>query len=164
LPRATPASGVDAARGRAADGARRSRPSTPPPPPRGVVPTEPETETYLEIEADLPPESGVDADFESELALSIALSGDIGAIESVRESVSVTIDDDNMRVTETVTETDALTLTVTVAEPITDRDAIRKRAITAQDSSSVSGTISIPDEDGAPPARRAKRHSEGWDE
>ncbi len=100
-------------------------------PARTRRPTDPEIETYLEIEADEPPESGLDAELESELALNIAFSGD---------------------------------LTLTVAEPVRDHPPMRTRAITAQDSASVSGTISIPDDGSAPPTRRAKRQSDGWDE
>jgi hypothetical protein len=115
-------------------------------------PTDPEIETYVELEADLPPESGIDPDIESELALS-------GDLEAEHESVSITIEDGNTRVIETVTETDAHTLTLTVTEPVGDLESIRPRAITADDGVAVSGTISIP-EDRAP--RRAR--SEGRDE
>jgi hypothetical protein len=97
-----------------------------PMPSRSRRPTDPEIETYLEIEADEPPESGLDAELESELALNIALSGDL---DRPAEAIA----------------------------------PIRQRAITAQDSAAVSGTISIP-EDGAPPPRRAKRQSDGFDE
>ncbi len=134
-------------------------PVTPPPAPRrSRRPTDPEIEAYLEIEADLPPESGMDPELESELALSIALSGDL---DRMHESVSFTGEDGSMRVTETVTETSAHTLTVTVTEEVSAHEPGRPRAITAQDGSAVSGTISIPEDDGAPPPRRAKRHSEG---
>jgi hypothetical protein len=94
-----------------------------PMPSRARRPTDPEIETYLEIEADEPPESGLDAELESELALNIALSGDL---DHAADAIA----------------------------------PMRKRAITAQDSASVSGTISIPDDNPAPP-RRAKRQSDG---
>jgi hypothetical protein len=161
-------------------------------------PTDPEIETYLEIEADEPPESGVDVDLESELALSIAFSGDL---DRVPEPISTRFEDGDTLETEVMTEamteavTEAMTeavtevmtepvtevmteavtevvaetepnahpLTVTVTEPGLDRAPVRKRAITAQDAASVSGTISIPDDGSAPP-RRAKRQSDGWDE
>ena len=129
--------------------ARAPRPRTP-----SWPPTDPEIETYLEIEADLPPESGVDPDLESELALNIALSGDL---EALHESVSITIEEEGLKVTETVTETSTHTLTLTVTEPLDDEDDdVHARAITADDAATVSGTISIP-EDGPP--RRAKRRS-----
>jgi PPM family protein phosphatase len=125
-------------------------------------PTDPEIETYLEIEADLPPDSGADPDLESELALNIALSGDLEAVaESVHESVSITIEEGRTRVTETVTETDSHTLTLTVTEPVADFEAVRPRAITADDAHAVSGTISIPEER---PHRRARAGSEGRDD
>jgi hypothetical protein len=122
-------------------------------------PTDPEIETYLEIEADLPPERGAVSDLESELALSLALPRDP---DDEHEEMSITFEDDGHRVIETTTESDGLTLTVTVTEPFADLDD-RQRAITAEDGAEVSGTISIPED--TPPAgrRRAKRHSEGWD-
>jgi hypothetical protein len=108
-------------------------------PSRTRRPTDPEIETYLEIEADEPPESGLDAELESELALNIAFSGDLD-----RSNQSA--------------------VTRSVAEQVRDHPPLRARPITAQDAASVSGTISIPD-DGSPPAtRRAKRQSDGWDE
>jgi hypothetical protein len=114
--------------------------------------TEPEIETYLELEADLPP-SGADPDLESELALNFALS-DLDE----HESVSITIEEEGRRVTETTTETSSHTLTVTVTEPVFDAG---QRAITAEDGFEVSGTISIPEDTPLPPSRRTRRHSEG---
>jgi hypothetical protein len=127
-------------------------------------PTEPEIEAYFEIEADLPPQSGGEggeSDLGTELAFGIALRG---GLDDEHESVSITIQKDRTRVT--VIETSEQTLTVTVTDP---PDVVRPRAITAEDGASVSGIISIPsdtlDPDPAPvPPRRAKRHSEGWDE
>src|SRR5262249_5438313 len=74
-------------------------------------------------------------------------------------SVSITIEEEGLKVTETVTETSTHTLTLTVTEPVGDHDLQRPRAITADDAATVSGTISIP-EDGS---RRAKRRT-GIDE
>jgi hypothetical protein len=126
-------------------------------------PADPEIETYLEIEADLPPAPGTDPDLETELALSLALSGDH---DDDHESVSITIEQEGRRVIETTTETDAHTLTVTVTEPFGDDHDDRQRAITAEDGTEVSGTISIPEDTPPPPAprRRARRQSDGWDE
>lgn len=126
-------------------------------------PTEPEIEAYFEIEAELPPQSGGEGDLGPELAFAVAPRGGL-AFDDEHESVSITIEKDRTRVT--VTETSDQTLTVTVTEPL---DVARPRAITAEDGASVSGIITIPSDilepDPAPMApRRAKRHSEGWDE
>jgi len=121
-------------------------------------PTDPEIETYFEIEADLPPEHGDDPELESEMALGIAL-GVGGPPDDEDEQVSITIVEDGARVIETITETSSQTLTLTVTEPGADDDRRWPRAITAEDGAAVSGTISIPEER-APPPRRAKRHSE----
>jgi hypothetical protein len=123
------------------------------------TPSDPDIETYLEIEADLPPEAGAKSDLESELARGMASPRDP---DDEHESMSITFEDEGRRVIETTTETDAHTLTVTVTEPFSDGDD-RQRAITAEDGTEVSGTISIP-EDPPAPRRRAKRHSEGWDD
>jgi PPM family protein phosphatase len=119
-------------------------------------PTDPDIETYVELEADLPPEAGLDPELESELALNIALSGDL---EAVHESVSITIEE-GTRVIETVTETDAHTLTLTVTESVGD-EPMRPRAITADDGVAVSGTISIPEGRGT---RRARAGSDDRDD
>jgi hypothetical protein len=121
-------------------------------------PTDPEIETYLEIEAELPPEPGAEPDLESEFALSA-----LADLDDEHESVSIMIEQEGRRVIETTTETDAHTLTVTVTESL---DGLAdRRAITAEDGSSVSGTISIPeDTPPPPPRRRAKRQSDGWDD
>jgi hypothetical protein len=123
-------------------------------------PTEPEIEAYFEIEAELPPASGGVGELGPELAFGTAPRRDA---DDDHESVSITIERDRTRVT--VTETSEQTITVTVTEP----DAARPHAITAADGALVSGSISIPSDNlesdpppGAP--RRAKRHSEGWDE
>ena len=124
------------------------------------MPTEPEIETYLELEAELPPEGASELDrLEAELALNLALGSRL--FDDEHESVSITIEEDSLQVTQTVTvtETDSQTLTLTVTEPGV-ADPERPRAITAEDGAAVSGTISDP------PAgsRRARRHSEGYED
>jgi hypothetical protein len=123
-------------------------------------PTDPEIETYLEMEAELPPEPGSEGDLESELALRRALAGDL----EEHESVSITIEEEGRRVIETTTETEGHTLTVTVTESYPFDE--RQRAITAEDGHEVSGSISIPEDTPPPPPprRRAKRQSGGWDD
>jgi hypothetical protein len=126
------------------------------------LPSDPEIETYLEIEAELPPESGLDPELESELALNIVLSGldDDG-------SVSIEIDDDDATVptdiarSSPVLKKPAVAAAAAAPEPSAASEPRRPRTITAQNNAAVSGTISIPDD--LPPAepRRAKRHSEG---
>lgn len=118
--------------------------------------TDPEIETYLELEADLPPGPGAERDLESEAALS-ALGTDL----EEHESVSITIEEEGRRVIETTTETAGHTLTVTVTEPVNSEP---QRAITAEDGAEVSGSISIPED--PPPTRRhrARRQSDGWDD
>jgi PPM family protein phosphatase len=143
------------------------RPSTSPPVAAGdraaIRPpseSEPEIEAYFEIEAELPPEAGSELDrLESELALSLALGSERYADE--HESVSITIEEDSLRVTKTVTvtETDSQVFTLTVTEPGA-LDPARPRAITAEDGNAVSGTIVDP----SSPPRRARRHSEGYEE
>jgi hypothetical protein len=120
--------------------------------------TDPEIETYLELEAELPPGPGAERDLESELALRRALGGDM----EEHESVSITIEEEGRRVIETTTETEGHTLTVTVTESYGFDE--RQRAITAEDGHEVSGTISIPEDTPPPPPRRAKRQSEGWED
>jgi protein phosphatase len=117
-------------------------------------PTDPEIETYLELEADLPPGPG-GRDLESEAALSA-----LGGLEE-HASVSITIEKEGRRVIETTTETEGHTLTVTVTEPVYSDPP---RAITAADGAEVSGSISIPED--SPPKRhqRARRQSDGWDD
>jgi serine/threonine protein phosphatase PrpC len=115
--------------------------------------TEPEIEAYVEIEAELPPEPGSDAEA-SEHTLDLAALGD-----DEHETVSIVRQDSNTRVTEIVTETDSQTLTLTVTEPPAD-DPARSRPITGQDGVTVAGTI----EDRPDPSRRARRHSEGYED
>jgi hypothetical protein len=120
-------------------------------------PTDPEIETYLELEADLPPGPGSERDLESEAALS-ALRNDLDE----HESVSITIEEEGQRVIETTTETEGHTLTVTVTEAVSNEV---QRAITAEDGAEVSGSISIPEDRPPPrPRQRARRQSDGWDD
>jgi len=123
-------------------------------------PTDPEIETYLELEAELPPGPDAERDLESELALRRALGGGL----EEHETVSITIEEEGRRVIETTTETEGQTLTVTVTESYPFDE--RQRAITAEDGHEVSGTISIPEDTPPPPPprRRPKRQSEGWDD
>jgi hypothetical protein len=144
-------------------GVRVRRSSTPVPMRAMVIdapdlrtPTDPEIETYLELEADLPPGPGAERDLESEFALSA-----LGTDMEEHESVSITIEEEGRRVIETTTETETHTLTVTVTEAMSDY----QRAITAEDGAEVSGSISIPkDTPTPPPRRRAKRQTDGWDD
>jgi hypothetical protein len=144
------------------------RPSTSPPNKRYRPPTEPEIETYLEMEAELPPGTP------DEPAPIARASGSAPRIahddDDDHPEISITIEDDSTRVTETVTETDFLTLTVTVTESVGESVAeapvaeLRPRRTTADKI--ISGTIEDAPP-GAPPATqapRAKRHSGGWDE
>jgi len=131
--------------------------------------TDPEIETYLELEADLPPGPGAERDLESEAALR-SLDDDLESEAALRSldddlleehaSVSITIEAEGRRVIETTTETEAHTLTVTVTEPDNSEPP---RAITAEDGAEVSGSISIP-EDAPKRPRRARRQSDGWDD
>ncbi|HEX3762732.1 MAG TPA: hypothetical protein VHW23_28750, partial [Kofleriaceae bacterium] len=118
------------------------------------TPTDPEIETYLELEADLPPGPDAERDLESEAALR-SLTDEL----EEHESVSILIEEEGRRVIETITETSSHTLTVTVTEAATEY----QRAITAEDGTEVSGSISIP-EDPSPPKRRARRQSDGWED
>jgi hypothetical protein len=142
-------------------GVRPRRASTPVPGPlidtsaRDRRSTDPEIETYLELEADLPPGPGAERDLESEAALR-SLDDDLGE----HASVFITIEAEGGRVIETTTETEAHTLTVTVTEPANTEPP---RAITAEDGAEVSGSISIP-EDAPKRHRRARRQSDGWDD
>ena len=141
-------------------GARERRASTPVPGPATAGTdrrsTDPEIETYLELEADLPPGPGAERDLESEAALS-ALGHDL----EEHESVSITIEEEGRRVIETTTETEGHTLTVTVTEAVNSEPP---RAITAQDGAEVSGSISIPEDPPPTRHRRARRQSDGWDD
>ena len=114
--------------------------------------TDPEIETFLELEAELPPPSGEGNDLEPELGLG-------GEPYGEHESVSITIEDGSTRVIETVTEDDSQTLTVTVTEP-SAAEPPRRRTMTSQGGSAVSGTIA----DSPAPPGRAKRQSEGYED
>jgi serine/threonine protein phosphatase PrpC len=116
-------------------------------------PTDPEIETYLELEAELPPASGEADDLEPELGLG-------GEPHDDHKSVSITIKDGTTRVIETVTEDDSQTLTLTVTEPAAAEPPPRRRAITSQGGGASTGTI----EDSPEPPRRAKRQSEGYED
>jgi hypothetical protein len=99
--------------------------------------------------------------------LGLDLSSDpeigLGSVEALAdaadegETMSITTVEGGARVIKTVTEDDSQTLTLTVTEPVTDEVARLPRAITAEDSAEVSGTISVAE---GPRPRRAKRHSE----
>ncbi|HEX3482374.1 MAG TPA: protein phosphatase 2C domain-containing protein [Kofleriaceae bacterium] len=142
----------------ASDGAGLRRASVPGPATAGMGhrPTDPEIETYLELEADLPPGPGGERDLDSEAALR-SLTADL----EEHESVSITIEEEGRRVIETTTETEGQTLTVTVTEPVTSEV---QHAITAEDGSEVSGSISIPEDRPSTRHRRARRQSDGWDD
>jgi len=119
----------------------------------GIRPsTDPEPETYLELEAELPPVSGEGAGLEPDLGLG-------GEPSDEPESVSITIEDGSTRVIETVTEDDSQTLTLTVTES-SAAEPPRRRSITSQGGGAVSGAI----DDSSEPPRRAKRQSEGYED
>jgi hypothetical protein len=105
--------------------------------------TEPELEMSIELEADLPPErAGIPAVVQRDDS-------------SDHPEITVSHDDGQQKVTETVTETSEQTLTLTVEEPT------RHRPVTADDAASVSGTIEDrPVADEQPP--RPRRLSDGW--
>lgn len=136
---------------------RPSAPRIAPPPSRGTPPpgvatpgaagpaTEPEIETYIELEAEPPPTAAVPA---STAAVPASSSEDDIA------EMTLSVQDHSGRVTETVTETSEQTLTLTV----TEESAAPRRAITAEDGAEVSGTISVET------PRRSKRTSDGWDD
>ena len=132
-------------------------------------PTEPEIETYLEIEAELPPEAGSDAEPPFELVRDLARDAATQGsnLDDEHESMSITIERDSQRVIETVTETDSHTITLTVTQPAADEPA-QPRASTGQDKAAAprpsSGTNGGTNEDSPGPPRRAKRHSEGYED
>ena len=92
-------------------------------------PNEPEIEVSLEMEADLPPERQV-------------VTKPIVHTDDSSPEITVSRDDGSAKITETVTETNESTLTLTFEEPT------RTRPVTAEDGSSASGTIEaeLPDE------------------
>jgi len=138
--RSTPTRGVPAG------GARADRDPAPAAT-RRRAPSEPEIETYYEMDAEPPPLPAPEDD------------------DDPIAEMTVSVDDGNERVTETMTATDELTLTVTVtehAEPLED-EPTRIRAISASDATEVSGTISLEDDDSAP-APRSRRGSPRWDD
>lgn len=92
-------------------------------------PNEPEIEVSLEMEADLPPERQ-------------GVTKPIVHTDDSSPEITVSRDDGSAKITETVTETNESTLTLTFEEPT------RTRPVTAEDGSSASGTIEseLPDE------------------
>ncbi|HEX4419539.1 MAG TPA: hypothetical protein VH165_16615, partial [Kofleriaceae bacterium] len=149
-------------------------------------PTEPEIETYLELEADLPPESGDDGALGQALgqvlgqapgqALGQALGQAPGqalgqapgaalAFGSAPRIPRDEIDDEYAAVSITI-EDDTGKVTEPAAELAPAEPPIaltRSRRITAEDAVAVSGTIEEPPPQ-SPPPRRAKRHSGGYDD
>jgi hypothetical protein len=115
-------------------------------------PTDPEIETFLELEAELPPPSGEGNDLEPKLGLG-------GEPYDEPESVSIIVEDGSTRVIETVTEDDSQTLTLTVTES-SAADPARRRASTSQGDTDGSSTVA----DSPAPPRRAKRQSEGYED
>lgn len=146
------------ARGAIAPGDKQLRP-----------PTDPEIETYLEIEAELPPEAGGDAEPPFEVARDLArdLAPQGRDLDGDHESMSITIEEDSTRVIETVTETDSHTITLTVTEPVAAEPA-QPRASTGQDKAAAArpngGTNGGTNDDGPGQPRRARRHSEGYED
>jgi serine/threonine protein phosphatase PrpC len=111
-------------------------------------PTDPEIETYIELEAE-PPPLGAEADPKDEVM-----------------SVSVRVEDEAL-VTETVFDTSSATLTVTVTEPpIPDtafsgeEEPTKIRPLTPVPERPISTAGAAKDE----PVRRPKRLSDGWEE
>jgi hypothetical protein len=100
------------------------------------APSEPEIETYYELDAEPPPLPDPDDD------------------DPIAEMV-VSVDDGESRVTERVIDTTEATVTLVLTEPnlLLDDEPTRVRPITADDAVSVSGTISVPEADPPPPAR-----------
>lgn len=102
-------------------------------------PTDPEIETYLELEAELPGED--DPELASEL--SHALGGD------GKRARQITIEDDVRTIESETDDGSQITVTMDPDEPPPHRP------ITAEDGAAVSGTISIPEDD--PALRRPAR-------
>ena len=133
----------------------------PTPPPRAPTADEPEIEEIVEMEAEPPPTipvAATDAD-SGEVEMTVEMeAGDptleLAAVDAEHEEMSVSVDDDGARVTETVRDTSSQTLTVTVEEdvPLEPSNA---------DNGVVSGTIKIPKDKSRP---RSKRASEGWED
>jgi serine/threonine protein phosphatase PrpC len=117
------------------------------------APSEPEIETFYELDAEPPP-----------VAEPFSADDDDPIAEMI-----ISVDDESGRITKT-TETNEATviLTLTELDDVEDEEPTRFEAVAASEIRSVSGTISIPDRD-PPPAspspqpRRAKRVSEGRD-
>jgi len=92
----------------------------------------------LELDAELPPERA-------------AVAAQVQRADESNDQPDITVshDDGRAKVTETVTETSEQTLTVTVEEPT------RTRPVTADDATSISGTIESA-------SSRKRRVSDGW--
>ncbi|MGN6106776.1 MAG: hypothetical protein ACTHU0_16835 [Kofleriaceae bacterium] len=143
---------------------RPSAPRIAPPPSRGTPPpgvatsgaarpsTDPEIETYIELEAEPPPSAAVPTPTAAVPTPTAAVPAPTSEDDIAEMTLSV--QDHSGRVTETVTETSEQTLTLTV----TEESAAPRRAITAEDGAEVSGTISVET------PRRSKRTSDGWDD
>lgn len=148
------ASSLGGPRGTIAPGDKQLRP-----------PTDPEIETYLEIEAELPPEAGGDAEPSFEVARDLArdLAPQGSDLDGDHESMSITIEQDSTRVIETVTETETHTITLTVTEPVAAEPA-QPRAISGQDKPAAARPNGGTNDDSPAQPRRAKRHSEGYED
>jgi PPM family protein phosphatase len=117
------------------------------------APSEPEIETFYELDAEPPPiPEPFSADDDDPIAEMI-----------------ISVDDESGRITKT-TETNEATVILTLTElvDVEDEAPARIQAVAASEIRSVSGSISIPERDPPPaspssPARRAKRVSEGRD-
>ncbi|MDQ3341744.1 MAG: hypothetical protein M4D80_41885, partial [Myxococcota bacterium] len=130
---------------------------------------EPEIEEVVEIEADPPPLAEADDDDSDEIEMTVVMGEetvleDPGPDEPTadkltqeHEEMTVSVEDDGARVTETVTDTSSQTMTVSVEEDVVPQ----KRPITANDTVVVSGTIKIPEDK---PGPRSKRMSDGWED
>jgi len=106
--------------------------------PKRAEPESPEIEMSYELEAELPPER---------TAVPVPVQRDDDS--NSHPDITVSRDDGLAKVTETVTETSEQTLTVTVEEPT------RTRPVTADDATSISGTIESA-------SSRKRRVSDGW--
>jgi len=106
--------------------------------PKRAEPESPEIEMSYELEAELPPER-----------TAVPVPGQRDDDSNSHPDITVSRDDGLAKVTETVTETSEQTLTVTVEEPT------RTRPVTADDATSISGTIESA-------SSRKRRVSDGW--
>ena len=124
-------------------------------------------EPEITMEADAPPDGKGDDDAEeNEPEISIENVVEMEAEAPMNEhehsaEVITTMDDNSARITEVVKETSSQTMTLTVAEPAPPEILIVKpgRAITADDTKLVAGSIDTTDK----PAKRAKRQTDAPD-